>query len=313
MDRCKLCHIRAHHILGRGKGSADGRGRRAFRADQINFRVGVARAAFEVAVRGAHRDAVSGRCLPDGTAWSAGDLQHPHPGRQQHINVAVPHQFPVGLAGRDAAGTADILFDVMSPEHQRCLCHIGIAGVGAAANEHLLHRLLFHQPQRLHVVRLMRAGRQRFQRRQIQLDHFIVHRIRVRQQFRVGIGPVLCGQKLFHLCVCRKDGAGRAHLSTHVGNGGALRHLQRFHAGAGILIHLAQAALDAHPGQTDGLKGQIGHHRVDIMGQGLVYPEKNFFPGRQTALHIMRFDDLPGQRAALLRPLFLLFQSGPLL
>lgn len=80
-----------------------------------------------------------------------------------------------------------------------------------------------------------------------------------------------------------------------------------------VVVQVAHTALRAHPGQADGLKGQIGHHRVDIVGQGLVYPEKNFFPGRQTALHIMRFDDFPGQRAALLRPLFLLFQSGPLL
>ena len=134
-------------------------------------------------------------------------------------------------------------------EHQRRLGYIGIARVRAAADEHLLHRQLLHILQRLDIVGLVRAGNQRFERGQIDVDDLIVLSIRVRQQFGVGFGALLRGQELFHLLVCREDGGRCAQLCAHVRDGRTLGHLQRGCTGAGVLIHVAQAALDGDAAQ----------------------------------------------------------------
>ena len=134
-------------------------------------------------------------------------------------------------------------------EHQRRLGYIGIARVRAAADEHLLHRQLFHILQRLDIVGLMRAGNQRFERGQIDVDDLIVLSIRVGQQFGVGFGALLRGQELFHLLIRGEDGGRCAQLCTHVRDGGTLGYLQRRRAGTGVLIHIAKTTLDGDAAQ----------------------------------------------------------------
>ena len=41
---------------------------------------------------------------------------------------------------------------------------------------------------------------------------------------------------------------------------------------------MADAAFRSHPVNAHSLKGQIGHHCIDIMGQGLIHLEIDFLP-----------------------------------
>ena len=45
-----------------------------------------------------------------------------------------------------------------------------------------------------------------------------------------------------------------------------------------VVVQIADAALGANPVQAHLLKGQIGHNRIDIMGQGLIHLQENVLP-----------------------------------
>ena len=64
-----------------------------------------------------------------------------------------------------------------------------------------------------------------------------------------GVQPLLPFEVRSGTLVAREDRRGGAELGSHVGDGGALRHVEMRHAGAVILEHAVHAALDGQPPQ----------------------------------------------------------------
>ena len=62
-----------------------------------------------------------------------------------------------------------------------------------------------------------------------------------------------------------------------------------------VVIQIADAALGAHAGQTDGLERQVGHDRVDVVGQRLIDLDKDLLAGGHAALDVVGFDDFAGK------------------
>ena len=71
-------------------------------------------------------------------------------------------QLLINLASRNAAHTAHIVVDVTALEDQCGAGDVGVAAVGATANEDLLDGLFLHVLDLFHVVRGVRAGHQGF-------------------------------------------------------------------------------------------------------------------------------------------------------
>ena len=261
-DAVQHHHALAHHFLGGGKGAQNGGGGGAFGAYQIDLGGGVARTALEIAIGGSHGHTVGGRGLANGAAGAAGNLQKANTGIDQQIDIAIAQQLLIGLARSNGTGAGNILVHMAAAEHLGSFGNIRIAGIGARANEHLLHLLFGHGGQRQHIVGQVRAGHHGHQLAHIQTNHFIVFGIGIGQQLGVGIGTALPFQKALYLLVSREDRRGGAHFRAHVGNGGALGNLQRFCAGAYIFIHLAKAALYGFAAQ------HFQHHFLGVHAGG---------------------------------------------
>ena len=48
-----------------------------------------------------------------------------------------------------------------------------------------------------------------------------------------------------------------------------------------IVVNVADGQLGADPVQVQGLKGQVGHDRIDIVGQGLIHRQFDFITRHQ--------------------------------
>ena len=95
----------------------------------------------------------------------------------------------------------------------------------------------------------MGACRQRAQGVQIDLDHFVIHRVGIGSQLHpICLATLRLHERAGHI-VRREDGGGRAQLGTHIGDGGALRHRQRGHAVAAVFHDFAHAAFHGHDAQ----------------------------------------------------------------
>ena len=95
----------------------------------------------------------------------------------------------------------------------------------------------------------MRAGGQRRQRRQIDLDDVGVPRAAVGFERTVRVlSPLRFQESLGHVVGGENRGRG-AELGAHVRDGRALGHRQRFDAFAAVLDDLAHAAFDRQPAQ----------------------------------------------------------------
>ena len=244
MDIAQQGNLRPQDVLRRSEGTQYGGGGCAFGTDQIDFRVGVAGAALEIAVGGPDSHTLGGGGLADGAAGAAGDLQQPDTGIQEHIDIAVRQQRFVDLPGGDGAGAAHVLVDMAAPEYQGGLYNVGVAGIGAGADENLLNGFLFHILQRSHIVRLMGAGDEGLQGAQVDLHFAVIGASRIRQELDVCVLPALGLQESADLLVGGEDGGGGAHFRAHIGDGHPLPHFQRGGAGAHVLECLAQTALD---------------------------------------------------------------------
>ena len=157
MDFCEFFNLFTHDLFCGCKGSFDCCCCCTFRAYQIDLCVRVSGTAFEVTVRSTDCDSLCSRCLTDGAARSAGNLQHSYACIQKHTDVTVTEKFFVGLSGSDGAGTAYVLVYVMSFKYQGCFCYVCIACVCTASDKYLLNRFSLNIFQRDYVVRLMRT------------------------------------------------------------------------------------------------------------------------------------------------------------
>ena len=90
---------------------------------------------------------------------------------------------------------------------------------------------------------------ERFKRGQINVEDFVIRRIRVcGQRHEVLLTLLRFEERMGHF-IRREDGGRRAEFRAHVRNRRTLRDTQRFHAVADVLHHLADAALDGQPAQ----------------------------------------------------------------
>ena len=171
-------------------------------------------------------------------------------------------------------------FSLQDPGHPH---HILIAGVGAGADEHLIHlqgaRLLHGD----HVVRHMGPGHQGHQGVQVDVDDLVIGRVRVRRQGGEILLPALGPQEGPGHLVAGENGGGGSQLRPHVGDGGPLRHRQGAHALADVFHHPAHAALDAQPAQ---------HLQDDVLGGHGVGQ-----PARQPDAHHLRAGEIVGAAA----------------
>ena len=127
--------------------------------------------------------------------------------------------------------------------------HVLVAGVRAAADEHLVD---FDRPDVLHgihVIRHVRLRHQRLQGIQVDVHDLVVLRVRVRAQFGEIALPALGLQERPGHLVAGEHARRRAQLRAHVRDRRALGHGQGLHALADVFHHLADAALDAQPPQ----------------------------------------------------------------
>ena len=99
-------------------------------------------------------------------------------------------------------------------------------------------------PDRLYVIRGVGAGDQRLDLREVELDHFLVFRIRVGLKGPEILLPPLGLEEPVSLLVCGEDGGGGTELGPHVADGGPLGHGERLHALTSVLENLAHPALD---------------------------------------------------------------------
>ena len=90
-------------------------------------------------------------------------------------------------------------------------------------------------------------------------------------------------------------------LQINVIIGGHIVHIQQ------VVVQIAYAALGAHARQANGFKGKVGHHSVDVVGQGLVNLNENFFTGFHAALDEVGLQNFAGQGFS--HGAFLLFSS----
>ena len=267
VDICQLADVRAHDVLSRRKRACNGGCRCGFGADEVELSVRTAAAALEVAVRGADSDAVGRRRLADTAAGAAGDFDQTDTGIHQHVQIAVVQQLLINLTSCDAAGAADVLVDVTAFEDQGGTGDIGVAAVGAAADENLLDRFLLDLRHLVDVVRGVGAGDEGFQLAQVDLDIFVVITALVSLHLDEVLLTVLCDEETTNRLVCREDGTGCAQLCAHVGDGGTLGNFHRLNARADVLVDTAQTALDrvaAEHLEDDILAGAA---RTELAGQ----------------------------------------------
>ena len=117
----------------------------------------------------------------------------------------------------------------------------------------------------------MRAGDQRFKRRQVNGDHPLVLRIRVRAQRSVIFSPALRLQESEGLFIGGEDRGGRPQFCPHVGDRRAFRYSKRFHSRPAPFDDVTDAALDAEDPQdlqADVLRRDEGSQR-----SGQLYPD----------------------------------------
>ena len=142
-------------------------------------------------------------------------------------------------------------------EDARHAHHILIAGIGAGADEHLVHRDGPHGLHGFHIVGHMGLGHQGKERIQADFDGFVVGRAGIGGQGLPVRFPILGLEEGAGHFIAGEYGGGGAQFRAHVGDGGTLGHGEGGHAGAGVFHHPAHAALDAQPAQ---------HLQDDVLG-----------------------------------------------
>ena len=122
---------------------------------------------------------------------------------------------------------------------------IVITGIRTAADADLIDLHPLDLFDRADMIGRMRQGDHRFQLRQIDRDHLVIHRIRICLQLFKIFRSSLLFQKGQCTCIAWKDGGSRAQLCPHVRDRRTLWHAEALHAITEVLHHTADAAFDA--------------------------------------------------------------------
>ena len=243
---------------GIGQHAGEGRDRRRLAGDQVDPGGLGAAAAEEVAVVGAHGHAVGLGGLAHADAGAAGGLQDAG-ARAQHIRQgAVAGQHGQHLLGAGADDQAHVGMHGLALEDAGHAHHIGIGGVGAGPDEHLIHldgAALLHG---FHQVGHVGLGHQGLQGAQVDLDQLVVGGVLIGAQGHEVLLALLGLEEGMGHLVRGEDGGGGPQLRTHVGDGGALGDGEGGNARADVLHHLAHAALDGQAAQ---------HLQDDVLGR----------------------------------------------
>ena len=231
----------------------DDAGQRGYRRDlggyQIDLCVLGSAAAEEVAVKGAQGNALRVRRLSHADAGTAGALKHSRARRDDVGQRAVlgEHVQHLLRAGCDGEGYA--VGDGLALEDMRDLHQVGVAGVGAGADAHLVDLHALELGERLDRVGRVGTGGEGSELAEVDHDVLVIDSVVVGLELGIGVLAALRLQEGEGVLVGREDRGGSAQLGAHVGDGRALRDGERFHTFAGILDDLADAALDGQDAQ----------------------------------------------------------------
>ena len=152
----------------------------------------------------------------------------------------------------------------MAPEDRGDARHVEVRSVRAAADEDLVERCSRDLPDRNDGVRAVGQRDERLQRGKIDVDGFVVGRVRVGFQRNEVALPAVHLQERTGLLVARKDGRRRAEFGPHVRDGSALVDRERRDAGARVFEDLSDAAARREPAQefeNDVFRGAPGRER----------------------------------------------------
>ena len=205
--------------------------------------------------------------MPHADARPAGAFQHAGPGVQKVGQRAVGRKHGQHLARARRDGEAHLGAHRFALQHG---CHrhqVGIAGICAAANAHLVHFLQGKAFSRFYIIRRMGAGNKRLQCREVYLQHFVVYGILVGAQGHIVLAAALRRKEGARHIVGRENAGGGAQFCTHVGDGGALRHRKACHAVAAVFNNLAHAALHGHAAQHFQNHVLGAHHGAQLAGE----------------------------------------------
>ena len=169
--------------------------------------------------------------------------------RGDHISQsAVLREHIEHLLGAGSDGKADIRVHGFALEDREPPCSISVeGGVGAGADADLVDLDRADLLYGLDIIRAVRAGRHRRKRGEVDVQS-PRHKLRVGDRAASG-DPILLAALSLQECtgylVGGENRGGSAELRAHVGDGGALRNGERFHALAAVFDDLANAALNA--------------------------------------------------------------------
>ena len=236
-------------IPGIGQITGEGGGCRHFRRYQVDTGVFCAAAALKVPVKSTQRDAAAVGGLTHTNTRTAGRLQNAGTGADHIAQCAVHSQHIQHLLGAGGnakrnGGAHGFAFQDLGNFH-----HIHKRGVGAGADGYLIHLDLADLLGGFDFIGHVRAGSHGLQCAQVNIDHFVILRVRIRQNLRPVVCAVLGFQKRQGDLVRGEDGGGSAQFCTHVGDGGALRYGQGLYALAAVLNDLADASFNGHTAQ----------------------------------------------------------------
>ena len=265
-------------VPGIGDLPGEGGGHGGLRGHQIHLGIRRTAAALEVAVEGpqAHTAGVGGEAHTD--TGAAGTFQQPRTGDQNIRQRAAVGQHGQDLPGAGGHGHTDRGGHGPAFQHGGGFQQIVQRGIGAGADADLIHLNALQTADGHHLIRHVRAGDQRLQRVQINVDNPVIGRIGISGKgCEVGFPP-LCLQKGAGHFIGGEDGGGSPQLCTHIGDGGPLRNGQSSDAGTTPFHHMTHAALDGEKPQdlqADVLGGDEGTQRtgqfdLDDLGHGNV-------------------------------------------
>ena len=237
----KAARIRQH--------ASQRRDSRRLAGDQVNTGGLCAAAAVEIAVVRANGDGVRARRLSHADARPASGFQNARARRNHVRQSAVARQHRQHLLRSGADDKAHVRVHSLALQNPGDAHHVGIGRVRAGTDKHLIDLNRAALLDGFHDVRHMGLRDERLKRGQINVEDFVIRRIRIcGQRHEVLLALLRFEERMGHF-IRREDGGRCAEFRAHVRNRRALRDTQRFHAVADVLHHLADTALDGQPAQ----------------------------------------------------------------
>ena len=189
-------------------------------AGEVNARALGSAAAEEVAVIGAHADAVGLGTLTHADAEAAGGLADARACFDHIVQRAVLAEHTQHLTAAGGDDQRHIRIHGFALEDGRHAHHILIAGIGTGADTDLIHLDGARLPDGFHIVGHMGQSDHGFQLGQVDVHFFIIFRVRVGKQGLIVFLALLRLQEAAGRFVAGEHGGRCAQFRAHIGNGG---------------------------------------------------------------------------------------------